>query len=72
MGFLRRKASRVHADAQAFLFLSSMYRNNAFRVKEKNPKDTIEHTPKTRNFCLNELLSFRNYAKLISLNKGLF
>ena len=39
---------------------------------KKKSKDTIEHTPKTRHFCLNELLSFRNYDKLISLNKGLF
>lgn len=38
LGFFRSKDSRVHADAEAFLVLSSAYRNNAFGVKEKNPK----------------------------------
>lgn len=69
--FLASKASRVHSDAEAFCSCS-LYKNNAFGVKEKNLKNVTEHAAKTRNFCLNELLSFRNYAKLISLNKGLF
>lgn len=72
MDFLRSKTSTEHADIEAFLFPSSMCRSNAFGVREKKKQRHIKYMPKTRNFCLNELLYFRNHAKLISLNKGLF
>lgn len=57
------KLSALHVLCTEIMHLES---------KEKNLKYITEHAAKTRNFCLNELLFFRNYAKLISLNKGLF